>query len=55
MLGSGKWSAGPTAIVVAFAGKSDRADVNHGFVQYFVNYNLPKAWYITSAPNITVN
>lgn len=70
-LGSGKWSAGPTAVVVAFAGKfvlggvayntwsfagkSDRSDVNLGFVQYFVNYNLPKAWYITSAPAITVN
>jgi hypothetical protein len=70
-LGSGKWSAGPAAIVVAFAGKfvlggvlynawsfagkNDRADVNQGFVQYFVNYNLPKAWYITSAPAITVN
>jgi len=71
LLGSGKWSAGPAAIVVAFAGKfvlggvaynawsfagkKDRADVNQGFVQYFVNYNLPKAWYITSAPAITVN
>ena len=70
-LGAGKWSAGPAAIVVAFvgkwvlggvaynawsfAGKSDRADVNSGFVQYFVNYNLQKAWYLTSAPAITVN
>ena len=70
-LGSGKWSAGPAAIIVAFAGKwvlggvaynawsfagkSERADVNQGFVQYFVNYNLQKAWYITSAPAITVN
>lgn len=70
-LGSGKWSAGPAAIVVAFlgkwvvggvaynswsfAGKNDRADVNSGMLQYFVNYNLKKAWYITSAPSITVN
>lgn len=70
-LGSGKWSVGPAAVVVAFAGKfvlggvaynawsfagkSDRADVSQGFVQYFVNYNLPKAWYITSAPSITAN
>lgn len=70
-LGSGKWSAGPAAIVVAFikkwvvggviynawsfAGQSDRADVNGGVFQYFVNYNLPKAWYLTSAPILSVN
>ncbi|MDB9961171.1 hypothetical protein OAD62_03665 [Oceanihabitans sp.] len=70
-LGSGKWSAGPAAVVVAFAGKfvlggvaynawsfagdSDRADVSQGFLQYFINYNMPKAWYITSAPSITAN
>lgn len=70
-LGSGKWSAGPAAIVVAFinkwviggvvynafsfAGQSDRADVNAGVLQYFVNYNLQKAWYITSSPIISVN
>ena len=70
-LGSEKWSAGPAAIVVAFvnkwvlggviynawsyAGNSDRADVNAGVFQYFVNYNLPKAWYLTSAPIISVN
>jgi len=70
-LGSGKWSGGPAAILVAFpgkwvmggvvynswsfAGKSDRADVNQGVLQYFLNYNLPNAWYITSAPIISVN
>jgi hypothetical protein len=70
-LGSGKFSAGPAAIVVAFvgkwvlggvgynawsfAGKSDRSDFNQGMVQYFVNYNLQKAWYITSSPSISVN
>lgn len=70
-LGAGKWSAGPAAIVVAFAGKwvlggiiynawsfagsSDRADVNQGVFQYFLNYNLPKAWYITSSPILSVN
>ena len=70
-LGSEKWSAGPAAIVVAFvnkwvlggviynawsyAGNSDRADVNAGVFQYFINYNLPKAWYLTSAPIISVN
>ncbi|MGB5460054.1 MAG: hypothetical protein WBM91_00110 [Eudoraea sp.] len=70
-LGAGKWSAGPAAIVVAFpgkwvlgavaynawsfAGQSDRAAVNQGVLQYFVNYNLPKAWYLTSAPIVSVN
>ncbi|MGB5236100.1 MAG: hypothetical protein WBM43_01205 [Flavobacteriaceae bacterium] len=70
-LGAGKWSAGPAAIVVAFpgkfvlgavvynawsfAGQSNRAAVNQGVLQYFVNYNLPKAWYLTSAPIISVN
>ena len=70
-LGAGKWSTGPAAIVVAFpgkfvlgavvynawsfAGQSDRAAVNQGVLQYFVNYNLPKAWYLTSAPIISVN
>ncbi|MGB5383549.1 MAG: hypothetical protein WBN19_06835 [Lutimonas sp.] len=70
-LGSEKWSAGPAGIVVAFvnkwvlggviynawsyAGNNDRADVNSGVFQYFVNYNLPKAWYLTSAPILSVN
>lgn len=70
-LGSGKWSAGPSAVLVAtlakwviggviynawsYAGQSDRSSVNQGLLQYFVNYNLPKAWYLTSAPIITVN
>ncbi len=70
-LGSGKFSAGPAVIVVAFPGKwvlggvvynawsfagdGNRADVNSGVLQYFVNYNLPKAWYLTSAPIISVN
>ena len=55
-LGSGKWSAGATAVALAqpdwgtygvlvrqlwsFAGDSDRADVSQGLVEGFVNYNL---------------
>lgn len=70
-LGAGKWSAGLAIIVVAtlnkwviggvgynawsFAGASDEPDYNQGLLQYFVNYNLPKAYYITSQPIITVN
>jgi len=70
-LGQGKWSAGPGAIISvsagkfvlgavaynvwSFAGDSQRANVNQGFVQYFINYNLANAWYLTSVPAITVN
>ena len=70
-LGAGKWSAGPAVIVVAtldkwvlggvgynawsFAGQNDRPDYNQGLLQYFINYNLPKAYYITVQPIITVN
>jgi len=32
-----------------------RQDVNLMTWQYFVNYNLPKGWYLTSSPIMTVN
>ena len=32
-----------------------RAAANNLLVQYFVNYNLPEGWYLTSAPIITAN
>jgi hypothetical protein len=70
-LGQGKWAAGPTAVALtmhgpwvlgalinniwSFAGDSDRPDVNQMLIQPFVNYNLPHAWYLTSAPIITAN
>lgn len=57
ILGSGKWSAGPTVVVLtmpghfvlgslfsqswSFAGDSDRAGVSLGSWQYFINYNIP--------------
>ncbi len=65
-LGSGKWAAGPSLVALvtpgkwvvgflanniwSFAGDSDRDDVNFFTLQYFVNYNLPKGWYLVSAP-----
>jgi hypothetical protein len=71
VLGSGKWSAGPTAVVLtqpkpwtlgvlvgnlwSFAGDSDRASVNQMFVQPFVQYNLDHGWYLSSSPMITAN
>ena len=70
-LGTGKWSAGPSAVgltiqppwvfgalvqnIWSFAGDSDRDDVNQFLFQYFVNYNLPNGWYLTSSPVVTAN
>jgi hypothetical protein len=71
VLGTGKWSAGASIVVLAmpgsfvvgalannvwsFAGDDTRADVNSFLFQYFVNYNLPEGWYLVSAPIITAN
>ena len=69
--GSGKWGIGPVGVIVythsnwvigvlatqawSFAGDSDRAPVSQFLVQPFVNYNLPKGWYLTTGPQITAN
>ncbi len=66
--GSGKWGAGPSIGVVtmpgkmllgllanniwSYAGDPERADVNLLYLQYFINYNFPKGWYLTSSPII---
>ncbi len=39
----------------SFAGDDDRADVNAMTLQPFLNYNLAKGWYLTTAPLITAN
>jgi hypothetical protein len=70
-VGSAKWSAGPAAVALlqpgpwtfgvlarqvwSFAGPSDRSEVSLMSVQYFVNYNLPDAWYLSSSPILTFN
>jgi hypothetical protein len=70
-LGSSKWSAGPAAVVLAmpgdwvlgalaqniwsFAGPSSAESINKFVFQYFVNYNLPNGWYLTSTPVITAD
>ncbi len=70
-LGTGKWSAGPSVAMVAspgnwvlgflmynlwsFAGYSDRSSVNQFLLQTFVNYNLPKGWYLCTAPFLSAN
>lgn len=69
--GSGKYSAGPAAVVVympkpwvvgtlvrqlwSFAGNSSRDTVSQLLVQPFVNYNFGEGWYAVSAPIITAN
>jgi hypothetical protein len=71
VLGQGKWSMGPSVVLLAqpakwtlgvlvnnvfsFAGQSRRADVNQMVFQYFINYNLKHGWYITWQPTLTAN
>lgn len=63
LLGSGKWGAGPTAVVLrqqgawtygmlanhiwSVGGQSNRAGVSSTFVQPFFSYNTPTAWTFT--------
>lgn len=70
-LGTEKWSAGPSAVVLStptpwvygalvrqlwsFAGDDDRADVSQFLLQPFINYNLAEGWYLVSAPVMTAN
>ena len=70
-LGTGKWSVGPTGVVLvqpgkwtlgglwnnvwSVAGHQDRADVNQMLFQYFINYNLSKGYFLTWQPTITAN
>ena len=53
----GKWLIGALATNVwSFAGGGeDDADVNSFLLQYFINYNLPNQWYLSSAPILTAN
>jgi hypothetical protein len=70
-LGSGKWSVGPTAVVLvqpkpwtlgllgrqlwSFAGDSDRNTVSQMLLEPFINYNLEGGWYLISDMIITAN
>jgi len=71
VLGQGKFALGPTAVALvqpgkwtlgaltsnvwSVAGHSDLPDVNQFLLQYFINYNLKKGWYLTWQPTITAN
>jgi hypothetical protein len=70
-LGTGKFCIGPTVVALtqpghwtigalvnnlfSVAGPSDRSDVNSMTLQYFVNYNLKKGYFLTSQPIISAN
>ena len=70
-VGTGKWSVGPSAVglvqtkhwtvgalasqIWSFAGPDDRSAVSLMTIQYFVNYNLAHAWYLSSSPILTFN
>jgi hypothetical protein len=70
-LGQGKLSLGPSFVALAqpghwtigarmnnvwsIAGSGGRPDVNQMLLQYFVNYNMKKGWYLTSSPILTAN
>jgi len=70
LLGHGKYSAGPGVVALtmqgpwvigalannqwSYAGWGDQ-DVNALLVQPFINYNLPHAWYLVTAPIITAD
>jgi hypothetical protein len=71
VLGQGKLSMGPSGVVLlqpehwtigalvnnawSVAGSGGRPSVNQMLLQYFINYNLKKGWYITLQPIITAN
>lgn len=71
ILGSGKFSVGPTAVVFygiskwtmgfvasnvwSVAGDEDRNDINFFLAQWFVNYNIGRGWAVGTAPIVTAN
>jgi hypothetical protein len=69
--GNGKWCVGPSGVILiqpgkwtlgtlgsliwSFAGPDDRSKVSFLTLQYFIDYNLSRGWYVTSAPILTAN
>jgi hypothetical protein len=41
--------------VWSIGGQSSRPNVNQMLLQYFVNYNLDKGWYLGTSPIVTAN
>lgn len=68
-LGTGRWSAGPTAALIyskgpwfngvlayqlmSFAGNRDRGSVNQTYLEPQLSYNFESGWYVDSDPSIT--
>jgi len=68
---SEKWGVGPSIVLLTMPGSwvigglanniwsvggdKDVRDVNTFFAQYFITYNMPGGWYVTSAPIMTAN
>jgi hypothetical protein len=71
ILGSGKFSLGPSAVVLvqpgnwtlgalvsnvwSVAGSDNHPSVNRMSLQYFISYNLKDDWYLTSAPTLVAD
>jgi hypothetical protein len=69
--GQGKFGLGPSVVtlmqpghwtvgvlinnIFSVAGSSHRPDVNQMLLQWFVNYNMKKGYYLTSGPIVTAN
>ena len=69
--GQGKLAVGPNVVALtmpghfvlgvlvnniwSIAGSGSRTDVNQMLLQYFINYNMKKGWYLTSQPIVTAN
>ncbi len=61
------WGLGPSAVLLTMPGhwvfgvlannvwNIAGNSANNMLIQYFVNYNLPRGWYVTSSPIITAN
>jgi hypothetical protein len=49
---AGKWVYGAT-VNQTWSVANDK--LNQLVIQYFVNYNLPNSWYLSSAPIVTAN
>jgi hypothetical protein len=71
ILGQGKFSLGPSFVALyqpehwtigalvndvwSVAGSGSRPPVNQMLLQYFINYNMKKGWYMTMSPILTAN
>ncbi len=70
-LGQGKLALGPNIVALTMpghfvlgvlvnniwsvAGSGSRPNINQMLLQYFVNYNMKKGWYLTTSPILTAN